>query len=45
MKNKVLNILFATALSAGCFLGMAEVSAKHVQEPVIERAEAAEGEY
>ena len=45
MKNKALNILFATALSAGCFLGIAKVSAKHVQEPVIERVEAAEGNY
>ena len=45
MKNKALNILFATALSAGCFLGIAKVSAKQVQEPVIEKAEAAEGTY
>ena len=45
MKNKALNILFATALSAGCFLGIAKVSAKHIQEPVIEKVEAAEGNY
>ncbi len=45
MKNKVLNILFATALSFGCTAALAKVVFNQSKEPVVEQAEAAEGNY
>ena len=45
MKNKVLNILFAAALSFGCTAALTKVAFNQDKEPVVERAEAAEGTY
>lgn len=45
MKNKALNILFATALSFGCFAAIAKFAVSKVEEPIIEKVEAAEGNY
>ena len=45
MKNKVLNILFAAALSFGCTAALAKVAFNQAKEPVVEQAEAAEGTY
>ena len=45
MKNKVLNILFAAALSFGCTAALAKVAFNQAKEPIVEQAEAAEGTY
>lgn len=45
MKNKALNILFATALSFGCFAAIAKFAVSKVEEPIVEKVEAAEGNY
>ena len=45
MKNKALNIIFATALSFGCFAAVAKFGFQRSEEQLVDRVEADEGTY